>query len=169
MSFENYVRKEVLQPLGMLNTRAEIPGKKTENKAEFYTRWSQGFRKAVKVDNRYKLAGGGYLTTVADLVKLGQAYLDQNILEDEIAKQFLTAQKVNNKSTFYGLGWEVSRDKKGRKYFGHTGNSVGGYSNFYIYPDSEIIVAILINSTDPKVQNTLNKAIDACFNSPRIR
>ena len=165
VSFEEYVRKEVLEPLGMLNTIAEIPGKKIENKANFYTRWAGGFRKAAAVDNRYKLAGGGYLTTVSDLIKLGQAYLDQNILTEEISKEFLTAQSVNNKSTFYGLGWEVSRDRKGRNFYGHTGNSVGGYSNFYVYPESEIIVAILINSTDPKVQPVLNEAIDACFDS----
>ena len=138
MSFEDYVRKEVLEPLDMMHTIPEIPGKKIENKAEFYTKWSQVFRKASVVDNRYKLAGGGYLTTVADLIKLGQAYLDQNILEEEITRQFLIPQRVNGKSTFYGLGWEVSRDRKGRNFFGHTGNSVGGYSNFYIYPDSSV-------------------------------
>ena len=163
MSFEEYTKKEVLQPLGMLNTKAEMPGIQTQLTAEFYSRWSDGFRRAVSVDNRYKLAGGGFLTTAVDLVKLGQAYLDQTVLNEQLAQEFLTAQKVNGKSTYYGLGWEVSRDHKGRRFFGHTGNSVGGYSNFYIYPEAELVVVILINSTDPKVQARLNKAIDSFF------
>ena len=168
ISFHEYVEDEVLKPLGMLNTKMEIPEEKMSNQAEFYTRWSDNFRKAIAVDNRYKLAGGGYLTTVGDLVKLGQAYLDNNFLKEGISREFLTAQKVKDKSTFYGLGWEVSRDRKGRNFFGHTGNSVGGYSNFYIYPEEEIVIAILINSTDPKVQPMMNEAIDASFTLDKI-
>ena len=168
ISFHEYVENEVLKPLAMLNTKMEIPEEKMSNQAEFYTRWSDSFRKATTVDNRYKLAGGGYLTTVGDLVKLGQAYLDNNFLKESISREFLTAQKVKDKSTFYGLGWEVSRDGKGRNFFGHTGNSVGGYSNFYIYPEEEIVIAILINSTDPKVQPMMNEAIDASFTLDKI-
>ena len=163
MPFEEFTKRAVLEPLGMLNTIAEDPGNRSEQTAEFYTKWSDKFRKAASVDNRYKLAGGGFLTTAVDLVKLGQAYLDQKVLTERLAREFLTAQMVNERSTYYGLGWEVSRDRKGRSFFGHTGNSVGGYSNFYIYPEAELVIAILINSTDPKVQNVLNEAIDAFF------
>ena len=168
ISFAEYTENEVLQPLSMTNTMMEIPGKEIGYNAEFYTRWSNGFRRASDVDNRYKLAGGGYLTTVGDLVKLGQSYLDNKFLDPSIVKEFLTAQRIKEKSTFYGLGWEVSRDKKGRNFFGHTGNSVGGYSNFYVYPKEEIVIAILINSTDPKVQPKLDEAIDACFTVDQI-
>ncbi len=157
--FEDFVKSEVLEPLGMSNTVPEIPHQNLINKAEFYTKTASGFRKAVFVDNRYKIAGGGYLTTASDLVKLGQAYLNQNLIDPAVTDQFIEPQIINGKSTYYGLGWEVSQDRSGRAYFGHTGNSVGGYSNFYIYPQYKAIIVILINCTDPKIQTDLDKAI----------
>ncbi len=157
--FEDYVRQEVLEPLEMNDTKAEVPGSSLKGQAEFYTRTSSGFRKAVAVDNRYKLAGGGFLSTSSDLAKLGQAYLNNNFLDPEIAGEFLSSQIVYGKPTYYGLGWEVSKDKAGRSFFGHTGNSVGGYSNFFVYPDQHMVVAILINCSDPKIQTRLDRII----------
>ena len=159
LPFEEYVRQEVLEPLGMFNTTPEIPGRKLKDQAEFYTRTKSGFRKAVDVDNRYKLAGGGYLSTASDLAKLGQAYLANDFLDPEITGEFLKSQTVNGKPTYYGLGWEVSRDREGRPYYGHTGSSVGAYSNFYVYPEQKAVVVILINCTDPKLQPQLDDII----------
>ncbi len=157
--FEDFVKSEVLDPLDMRNTVPEIPDENLINKAKFYTKTAGGFRKAVSVDNRYKIAGGGYLTTASDLAKLGLAYLNQTLIDPAVTDQFIEPQIINGKSTYYGLGWEVSQDKSGRAFFGHTGNSVGGYSNFYIYPHFQAIVVILINCTDPKIQPELDQAI----------
>ena len=159
MPFEDIVLQEVLNPLGMKDTIPEIPGEIPESGAEFYTKTTKGFRKAVSVDNRFKLAGGGYLSTSGDLALLGQAYLTQTLIDPSIAKQFLTSQTIEGKPTYYGLGWEVSRDKKGRHFYGHTGNSVGGYSNFYVYPEEQAVIVILINCTNPQVQPVLDEAI----------
>lgn len=159
LTFETYVKNNVLEPLRMNHTLAEQPGHKKEDLARFYTRSTSGFKKATAVDNRYKLAGGGYLTTSADLIKLGQSYLDQKILDPKTSGQFLTPVEIDGKSTFYGLGWEVSSHKDGFPYYGHTGNSVGGYSNFYIYPENQMVLALLINCTDPKIQPILDDII----------
>ncbi|MGI9546269.1 MAG: serine hydrolase domain-containing protein [Flavobacteriaceae bacterium] len=157
--FDEYVRKEVLIPLGMDHTKPEVPRDPDKYIAEFYTKTSSGFRKSTTVDNRYKLAGGGYLTTAADLSILGQSYLTKTFLKPETYVEFLNPLTINGTSTYYGLGWEVSLDKSGNPYFGHTGNSIGGYSNFYIYPENDLVVSILINCTDPKVQAVLDEVI----------
>lgn len=159
-SFDEIVSQTVLLPLGMKNTSPEIPSAKLRDQARFYTRSGKGFRPAVAVDNRYKLAGGGYLSTVGDLLLLGQSYLDKTFLDPKVSAEFLKAVQIDGKSTFYGLGWEVSRDRHGREFYGHTGSSVGAYSNFYVYPDQGAVVAILINCTDPKIQPQLDSAID---------
>ncbi len=159
LPFQTYVNKNVLGPLGMNHTKPEQPGHKEADLARFYTKSMSGFKTAVEVDNRYKLAGGGYLTTSADLVRLGQSYLDHGLLDPQTSSQFLVPNEIDGESTFYGLGWEVSYHKEGYPYFGHTGNSVGGYSNFYIYPENQMVVALLINCTDPKIQHLLDDII----------
>ncbi|HAF77203.1 MAG TPA: D-alanyl-D-alanine carboxypeptidase, partial [Maribacter sp.] len=102
--------------------------------------------------------------TSEDIAKFGQAFLDEKVeIEKDILNQFLTAQLVNGNSTYYGLGWQVSEDAKGRKFFGHVGSGVGGYSNFFVYPKEQLVFSILINSTDPKVQEDLDVVIDSFF------
>ncbi|MGB3150897.1 MAG: serine hydrolase domain-containing protein, partial [Maribacter sp.] len=155
--FEEYVQEKVLKPLGMTNTFAQAP--EHSPIATFYSKNRLGFREAIPVNNFYKLAGGGYLSTSVDIAKLGQAYLDGIILDDKILSQFLTSVRINDKPTYYGLGWQVSEDKQGRPYFGHIGNGVGGYSNFFVYPKEQLVVSILVNCTDSKIQDELDAVI----------
>lgn len=161
--FEEYVQQTVLDPLGMENTFA--PSCSTgsfalEYMTTFYSKNRQGFRPSIPVNNFYKLAGGGYLSTSNDIAKLGQAYLDGVILEAKIRSEFLTSQIVKGKPTYYGLGWQVSKDVKGRPFYGHVGNGIGGYSNFFVYPEERMVFVILVNCTDPKVQGELDVIID---------
>jgi CubicO group peptidase (beta-lactamase class C family) len=161
--FSEYVKKEVLDPLGMHSTYVEYPQASKSNKATPYTRRRSGFRLAIPVDNQYKLAGGGYLSTSEDLAKLGQASLDNTLIPAEIMTQFLTPQRPNGRSTYYGLGWQVSEDAKGRPFIGHVGNGIGGYSNFFIYPQEEVVIALLINCTDPGIQDHLDNEVFSVF------
>ena len=187
--FEAYVKAKVLEPLGMQNTFApqfypeRSRGYKNRTEAEVstttglpaswldqtnvavcYSKSLSGFKEAFPVNNFYKLAGGGYLSTTVDIAKFGQAYLDQKLLVPDIRSQFLTSQEINGKSTYYGLGWQVSEDTCGRAYYGHIGNGIGGYSNFFVYPEYQMVVSILINCSDPKIQSDLDKVINCFFN-----
>ncbi len=159
MPFESYVAKKVLQPLGLQHTFPETDSPERGATATFYTKTVKGFRKAVPVNNRYKLAGGGYLATTSDLAKLGQWTLEHYKKKQHLYTDFITSQLVNGKPTFYGLGWEVSSDSLGRPFFGHTGNGVGGYSNFFVFPETRMVFAILINCTNPRVQDRLDEVV----------
>ncbi len=176
MPFEDYVKAKVLIPLELHHTFApqQFPKdivlestvsfgeEKTLECVTWYTKSRLDFREAIPVNNFYKMAGGGYLSTSDDIAKFGQAFLDGNVLNKEMSSEFLTSVMLNNKPTYYGLGWQVSEDKMGRPYFGHVGSSVGSYSNFFVYPEQRMVCSILINCTDPKVQETLDTVID-CF------
>lgn len=161
MPFQDYVKKEILEPLELNSTYVcEKDAVKTVN---FYSKRSRCFKNAVPVNNTYKLAGGGFLSTSEDVAKLGQAILERKLLKKETYDQLLTAQTVNGKSTYYGLGFQVSRDANGRPFVGHVGNSVGAYTNLFVYPKEKKVISILINCTDPKVQPILDDAISAFF------
>ncbi|MEX0363143.1 MAG: serine hydrolase domain-containing protein, partial [Allomuricauda sp.] len=167
VSFEEYVQDEVLEPLGMHHTLSpnqveqnpSILTTKGLQKAGFYTKARGGFKKAITVNNQYKLAGGGYLSTASDIGKLGAAILEGKLVQPDTMQEILTSQKVDGDTTYYGLGFQVSQDEQGKSFVGHVGNSVGSYSNFFIYPKEEMVITILINSTDPKVQEELNAIV----------
>ena len=160
--FEPYVKDKILDPLGMKNTfqppcHSERSRRAFETK--YYTKTPIGFKKAMEVNNFYKLAGGGYLSTSEDIARLGQAILDKKLLRLETYKQLLSAQLINQKSTYYGLGFQVSEDNLGRNFVGHVGSSVGAYSNLFVYPKEEMVVSVLINCTDSAFQDNLDKVI----------
>ncbi len=165
--FENYVREKILDPLGMHDTLP--PGKDEDviigidGLAEFYSKKATGFKKAVSVNNYYKMAGGGYLSTSNDIAKLGSEILNPKIVELKILKEVLTSQTVGGNPTYYGLGFQVSQDAMGRSFVGHVGNSVGAYSNFFVYPSEQLVISILMNCTDPKLQYELD-SINILFN-----
>ena len=160
MPFDALVAQEVLQPFGMTRTGMEVPGNPKKGQALFYKRVRDGFREAVPVDNRSKLAGGGYLSTVTDIARLGQAYLRGEVASNAILGDFLSSVRIKGKPTWYGLGWEVSQDPSGASYYGHTGNSIGAYSIFRIYPASGHFAVILINSSDPGLQKELESLLE---------
>lgn len=162
MPFENYVREKVLEPLEMKNT---IPPyqistfqetRSDRQFASFYTKTKTGFKNAAEVNNFYKLAGGGYLSTSHDISLLGEAVLGRNLVESHIWNELLSSQLIADEPTYYGLGYQVSKDNSGRAFVGHVGNSVGAYSNFFVYPQEQCVVSILVNCTDPKIQKELD-------------
>ena len=162
--FEDYVRQTVLTPLGLQRTTAPKEAVFEEKNdtvlstkyVTFYSKNRLGFRKAIPVNNFFKLAGGGYLSTSEDIANFGQALLNGKLLSLGLTEQFLTSEIIADKKTYYGLGWQVTEDEKGRPYFGHVGNGVGGYSNFFVYPDEKMVFAILINCTNPNIQTELD-------------
>lgn len=173
--FEEYVQERVLSPMEMKNTFAECHPERSRrarntqeastalsltNKVAYYSKNRLGFRDAIPVNNYYKIAGGGYLSTTEDIANFGQVYLDGKILNEEVLSPFLTSETVKGVKTYYGLGWQVSEDEKGRPFYGHVGNGIGGYSNFFVYPEQQMVFAILINCTNPNVQLELDEVVN---------
>ncbi|MFD0963526.1 serine hydrolase domain-containing protein [Pseudofulvibacter geojedonensis] len=157
--FEVFMEKEVLHPLKMMNT---IPDKNEslENQATPYKKIRGGLKETRAVHNFYKLAGGGYLSTVADITRFGNAVLkNKNLLRDFLKQQF-----VKGVNTYYGLGFQVTEDNKGRKYVGHEGNGLGGYAMLYVYPDSDLVITILMNCSNPNKRDVFTEIVDTVFN-----
>lgn len=158
--FENLVQQYVLEPLGLIHTYPEETDVFFPNTATFYSKRLNGFTKATPVNNFYKLAGGGYLSTSEDIARFGQAYLNHTLLNEKIRNQFLASETINGVPTYYGLGWQVSQDKKGRHFYGHVGNGVGGYALFYVYPEEQMVFSILINCTNPGLEKEMEEVVD---------
>jgi CubicO group peptidase (beta-lactamase class C family) len=125
-------------------------------RARFYARDTAGGRpdsaaggivNAPYVDNSYKWAGGGFLSTTEDLARFAQALLAGRLLKPATLRLLWTSQRTRDgEETGYGLGWTVRTDSAGRRRVGHTGGSMGGTANLIIYPEERLVVALLVNS-----------------------
>ncbi len=146
--FLAYMQNNVFDPIGMENTIADYTDSLIVNRAGCYSMSGGKIINAAYVDNSYKWAGGGFLSTSEDLVKFGNAMLYNTIISEETTTIMTTSQKLaNGKETGYGIGWFVDKNDFERPYFGHAGGSVGGRCELVIFPKEELVVAITTNDS----------------------
>ncbi len=144
-----YMHDAVLVPAGMTHTAAEHPDSIISHRGRYYTRVdSTGpIVNAPYVDNTYKWASGGFLSTAEDLARFGDRLMRGELLRPETVKLLWTSMRTSEGTeTEYGIGWTVERDSVGRRRVRHSGGSVGGTAHLIIYPDERVVVALLINS-----------------------
>lgn len=146
VDFLTYMQLNVFDKLGMRNTVPDIVSKVIEHRGRYYERTDSGVENSPAVDNSYKWAGGGFISTSEDLIIFARAHTNTEYLSESSIKTLTTSQKTSDgKETKYGIGWRTDIDKEGHPWIGHAGGAVGGTSKFMIYPSEEIIVVVLTN------------------------
>ena len=152
--FLSYMGQNVFRPLGMTHTAADRVDSLIPNRTRFYERAADGaFVLAPPVDNSYKWAGGGFVSTAEDLVKFGSAMLRPGFLKAGTLELLFTSQKTRaGEPTGYGVGWFVSTDSLGHRWVFHGGSSVGGTTAFGVDRDSRVVVAITSNLSNAPLE-----------------
>lgn len=85
----------------------------------------------------------GFLSTTDDLVRFGLAHVDGKSVSPEKVLLLWTEQKTaDGASTGYGIGWRIVIDGDGRKWIGHGGGSIGGTTQFWVFPESGLVIAM---------------------------
>jgi CubicO group peptidase (beta-lactamase class C family) len=149
--FLDYMQKAVFDPLGLKDTCADERERIIANRTRFYG-WDVKRGEAAnsrEIDVSYKWAGGGFLSTVEDLVKYGSAYLPgSDLLEAETLEEVFTRQKlIDGTEIQNGIGWFVSQEDGGEQIYHHGGNIRGGHSILVIRPESRVVVAMASNTS----------------------
>ena len=149
--FLTFMARRVFGPAGMVNTVPEFADSIIPDRAHYYVHDSTGkpTLNAPYVDNSYKWAGGGFLSTTEDLVRFGGALLGSSLLRPETVQLLWTSQTLTKgEKTDYGMGWSIQHDSAGRRVVGHTGGGMGATSRLIIYPDQRLVAALLVNSDE---------------------
>ena len=150
--FLEYMVTRVFRPAGMRQTTPDFVDSLIPFRARWYSGDQDSVVNATFVDNSYKWAGGGFLSTTEDLVRFGFAMLDDKLVSRETRDLLWTSLTLRDgAATGYGLGWGVSQDQAGRRRVMHSGGSMGGTAYLVIYPDERLVVALLANSDQPLV------------------
>ncbi len=146
--FLSFMQREVFDVIGMNSTCADKIDSIILHRASFYELNEDTiFVNAPYVDNSYKWAGGGFISTTTDLLKFGEAHMAAGYLSEETLDILTTPQTLNNgNSTGYGVGWFCSIDSDPYR-ISHGGGSIGGITDFVVYPNDKIVIAILSNSS----------------------
>ncbi len=144
--FLAYMRARVFGPLGMRQTVADYTDSIIAGRTGFYARTRDGtVINAPYVDNSYKWAGGGFLSTPEDLLLFANAHMEEGFLHPETLRLLTTSQQLDDGSlTGYGIGWFVG-ERNGEPAFWHSGGSVGGNALLLVFPESGVALAVTAN------------------------
>lgn len=156
--YADYVRANVLGPLGLGDTHPEIPaherGKRMATGYGAFTR--EGTREPLPLFSTKGIApAAGYASTAADLARFaswhfrllgagGREVIDANTLREMQRVHFVDPSW----ETTWGLGYAVSRGADNKTFVGHGGSCPGYQTNFQMQTDEKLAMIGLSNAID---------------------
>ena len=157
LGFEEYMRRFVWEPAGMLSSSFDVPSRIVNKRGRGYVRDARGLlSNPPYADPSYKYAGGGMLSTVEDLVRFGQAINDGTLLKPETVAtmyavhvdpvmQYRASGEPVKQEFKMALGFQLDQDAAGRWYIDKTGTVSGTRSVVVTYPEYDLVVAVQAN------------------------
>jgi serine beta-lactamase-like protein LACTB, mitochondrial len=156
--FTVFMRRRIFEPLGMDHTVGDDPDSIIPLRARPYVHHDSTTPVVINapyVDDTYKWASGGFLSTAEDLCHFGEGLLLGRLLRPETVRLLWTSQTtVDGKSTGYGLGWYLVRDTDSNRIVFHTGGAEGSSALLAVYPDDTLVLAVLVNSDRTFIEGT---------------
>lgn len=152
--FLDFMQNEVFEPLTMTQTMPDRMNNSEDNIAKFYDVENNKIKEAYKTNSSSKFAGGGFLSTPSDLIKFGNAVLNNNLINKTTTKilfkpVMLKNGKVNKQN--YGLGWRndistnVFKDNREVRIIHHGGTAMGSTAMLILLPEYNVTVAVAMN------------------------
>ena len=147
--FLPYMDARVFDPLGMTSTVADHTDSIIPHRTRFYEVAEDGrVYNSPFVDNSYKWAGGGFLSTPSDLVRFGMAHLDGDLLRPETIEMLWTSQRTTaGEETGNGIGWFLETKPDGTQTVSHGGGSIGGVTYLLLLPGDDAVAALTANTS----------------------
>jgi CubicO group peptidase (beta-lactamase class C family) len=144
--FRELIRKTVFVPAGMRDTRDDDPRVIIPNRARGYILEDGQLKVSRRVDMSSKMAAGGWITTVPDLVRFMNAWMAGALVSRGTMKSMLEPYKLPHDGTVdnFSLGWFID-EYRGMRIAAYGGGTpeVSGYISFL--PERDECVAAIFN------------------------
>ena len=153
--FVRFMRRQIFQPLGMDDTRADSATEPTPDRATYYfPRFAAdpryGPQPPTEVDYSCFAGSSAFLSTPSDLVRFGMAINSGKLLQPATVQLLQTSQRLaSGQETGYGLGWDletVALAGEQMRVAGYDGTLRDGMvSSFMTFPEHGIVVSVTSN------------------------
>ncbi|WP_234859455.1 serine hydrolase domain-containing protein [Aquimarina aquimarini] len=151
-SYQEYMKENIWIPSGMIHTDIEQKNLTYNNKAGLYIKTGIGFIRSPKNDLSYTYSGGGIISTAEDMLKFGEAILENELINSTTTQLMIALSNKEITKKEYTLGWDVWVSSKHQKVIEHSGTQVGVSSFFRIYFDKRVVVVSLANNLNSSEQ-----------------
>jgi len=147
--YEDFLRKNIYEPLGMLDSGYDHPRVVLKDRASGYAKENGRVVNATYMEMDTPFGGGSMYSTVGDLLRWDQAlYTEKLVSEKSLAQVFTPTQVPYPKGWWsrhkYGFGWFLTK-WFGRSLIWHEGGPSGFASAILRYPEDRTLVVVLEN------------------------
>ena len=149
LSYDDFLRKNLFDPLGMKNTGVHHATDVLEHEAQGYSYPEGKVKKALNWDMSRAGGAGAIYSTVTDLFRWNEAVFHGKVLsEASLEAAFTPVKTPENEGERieggYGYGWAISK-LRGLKEISH-GGTMHGFTTFLLrVPREEFTVVVLAN------------------------
>ena len=166
VSFGEFLRRRIFQPLGMDHTLAYVRGQNTvPNRAFGHTARADGFVETDQSSTSATLGDGGVYSNLRDLAKWDEALEKHTLLSEAEMKPALTPARLADgsetrwpeaaggdnlnpgKPVAYGFGWFLD-PYAGRARMWHSGSTRGFSTVIERFTNEKLTIVVLCNRTD---------------------
>ena len=162
LPFEEYLRRKVWLPSGMLSTSFDIPARIALNRAKSYRITDGQASNYPYADLTYKYASGGMMSTAEDLVRMAVALNEGALLKAGTRAEMFRSQLdplkrfgetgtqpgPGEREFSQGLLWRIFKDDSGRTFVNHCG-SVKAFTTCVVDYPAENVAAVVMANGEP--------------------
>lgn len=159
MSFADFSKRRIFEPLGLTHTSwRDDHTRIVKNRAIAYSESNGAFSIEMPFENVH--GNGGLLTTVGDLLKWNENFVNPRVGDAALVSAMQTTGKFNDgKPQDYALGLMVQK-YRGVSNINHSGSTAGYRAHLNRFPDSRTSVAVLCNVSSGDATRSANRVSD---------
>ena len=158
-SYEEYIRTQLFEPLGMRSSYYCSESAIREHKAHGYDAGPGGLILKRPLDHTWPYAAGSLCSSARDLVRWNRALHGGQLLEPESYRKMITPMAlVDGTPLTYAMGLGIG-ERAGRRVISHGGGINGYLSDVSYFPDDDLLIIVLQNSTGPRGPGALGSAL----------
>lgn len=164
VTYEEFITQNLFSIADLNNTYCGNPENLIPNRASGYSLDSMGYKPAQYMTMKVPYAAGNIISNVDDLYSWTQSLHSGEIIsKEQLSKMFTSAKISSRENTGYGLGTFVKTFSNQPVYF-HDGWIYGYISSQFYFPESDIFVVVLSNSTSIDSHEIASKIAARLFN-----
>ena len=147
-SYQEYMRENIFDIAGMNNTDIEEIDESYTNKSCLYHHNGRKAKEGKQNDLSNRIPGGGFYSTLEDVMKFGNALLEGKYITQETLDKMIQPEPVEYDGNKYGLGWFLYGPPPYENLtIGHSGGQTGCTSQLMIIPKSKTVIVVLSNTS----------------------
>lgn len=148
LSYKEYMQKNIFDVAGMNNTGVEHINEIYSNKSCLYHKGRRKAKEGKQNDLSNRIPGGGFYSTLEDVMKFGNALLEGKYIKQETLDKMIQTEPVEYDGNKYGLGWFLYGPPPNENLvIGHSGGQTGCTSQLMIIPKSKTVIVVLSNTS----------------------